>query len=97
MAGSSPSYTDEFKKEVLAYWASSQESTKEVAGHFGVSEYSLYHWRKKYGTPRKAELEESAEEELRRLRRENRQLRLRCEILKKTVGIFSEAPQSDTR
>ena len=51
MAGSSPTYTEEFRKEVLAYWASSQESAKEVAGHFGVSENSLYHWRKKIRYP----------------------------------------------
>ncbi len=97
MARSSPTYTEEFKKEVLAYWASSQERAKEVADHFGVSEYSLYHWRKKYGTPRKGEVQESTEEELRRLRRENRRLLMRCEILKKTVGIFSEAPENDTK
>ncbi|MDF9828583.1 hypothetical protein M2447_002709 [Ereboglobus sp. PH5-10] len=33
---------------------------------------------------------ESAEQELRRLRRENRALQMRCEILKKTVAIFSD-------
>jgi transposase-like protein len=39
---------------------------------------------------------EPPEQELARLRRENRELRLRCEILKKTVGIFSEMPANDS-
>ena len=52
MSGPTPTYTQEFKKEVLVYWANSEETAKQVAGHFGVSEYSLYHWRKKFATPR---------------------------------------------
>jgi len=40
---------------------------------------------------------ESPEAELRRLRRENRELQMRCEILKKTVGIFSAPSGSDSR
>ena len=38
---------------------------------------------------------ESPEAELRRLRQENRELQMRCEILKKTVGIFSGPLSSD--
>ena len=46
------------------------------------------------GTPDAASIE-SPEQELTRLRRENRELHMRCEILKKTVGIFSDPSVND--
>jgi transposase-like protein len=60
---------------------------------------SLREWRRRSGAapgPPQSVPAEPAEQELARLRRENRELRLRCEILKKTVGIFSEIPASDS-
>jgi len=48
-----------------------------------------------WGAPSVASAE-SPEAELRRLRKENRELQARCEILKKTVGIFSSPSTSDT-
>jgi hypothetical protein len=49
------------------------------------------------GTPPPGAASESPEAELRRLRRENRELQMRCEILKKTVGIFSAPSGNDSR
>ena len=87
-------YTLSFKKEVLAYWQSSEESAAEVAGHFGVSENSLYKWRKQLGERPLGGGAETVEEELRRLRRENRRLKMQTEILKKTLGIISSADEN---
>lgn len=88
-----PAYTEEFKREVLAYQASTGKSQKEVASHFGVTTNSLRDWRRRaqapLGAPEPGVSSESPEAELRRLRRENRELQMRCDILKKTVGIFS--------
>jgi len=36
-----PSYSTEFKREVLAYKASTGQSQKEVADHFGITPNSL--------------------------------------------------------
>jgi transposase len=93
MPKTKPAYTEEFKKEVLAYLASGTESLKSVAVHFGVTPNSLREWQRRaqarLGAPGPVVATESAEQELRRLRRENRALQMRCEILKKTVVIFS--------
>lgn len=101
MPKTKPSYPEEFKREVLAHWASTGQSQRQIAAHFGVSENSLREWRRRaqapLGAPKPGEAVESAEAELQRLRRENRELQMRCEILKKTVGIFSAPSGSDSR
>lgn len=95
-----PTYTTEFKNEVLAYRASTKQTVKEVAEHFAISVTSLRDWERRTDAPlgaRPAAVpRESPEAELQRLRKENRELQLRCEILKKTVGIFSQPSGSDT-
>lgn len=94
------SYTAEFKREVLAYQVSTGQSQKEVATHFGATPTSLREWQRRaqapLGAPEPGAASESPEAELRRLRRENRELQMRCEILKKTVGIFTSPSASDT-
>ena len=95
------SYTAEFKREVLAYQASTGQMLKDVAAHFGVTTTTLRQWRRRaqapLGAPEPGVASESPEVELRRLRRENRELQMRCEILKKTVGIFSAPSGNDSR
>jgi len=59
MPKTKPAYTEQFKRDVLAYQASTGCSFKAAAVHFGVSANSMREWQ------------------------------MRCEILKKTVGIFS--------
>jgi transposase len=92
MAQPKRGYSLEFKKEVLAYMTSLGKTLKETAEHFGVTTTTLRDWRRRLGSPPGATpaAGETPEQELRRLRRENRELQMRCEILKKTVGIFSE-------
>jgi len=96
-----PAYSAEFKREVLAYRASTGQPPKEIAEHFGISTNSLRTWQRQaraaLGTPAPGVATESPEAELRRLRRENRELQMRCEILKKTVGIFSTPSGNDSR
>jgi transposase len=95
-----PAYTDEYKREVIAHMASTGQSLKQTAAHFGVSANSLREWKRRAGAPLGAlplvASTETPEAELRRLRKENRELQARCEILKKTVGIFSSPSSSDT-
>ena len=95
-----PVYTQQFKDEVLAYHSSSGESLKQTAGHFNVSTNSLREWQRRaqarLGAPAPVAATESPEAELKRLRRENRVLQMRCEILKKTVVIFSDPSANAT-
>lgn len=98
MPRTKPNYPEQFKREVLAYQDSTGTTTEQTAKHFDVSANSIREWRKRaeapLGAPQAAEAKESAEAELKRLRRENRELQMRCEILKKTVTIFS-TPSAD--
>jgi transposase-like protein len=91
---SKPPYSEEFKRDVLAYQASTGKTNKEVAAHFGLNRNSLRVWKWRaqapLGAPEPAISGESLEAEVRRLRFENRDLQMRCEILKKTVHIFSD-------
>jgi transposase len=86
-------YDQEFKEEVLAYMASARESQEAVASRFGIPANTLRYWQSRakarLGAPQPGAASESPEAELRRLRRENHRLEMQCEILKKTVGIFS--------
>jgi transposase-like protein len=79
-----PSYSEESKREVLAYQASTGQSQKEVSDHFGISANSLRMWQRwtqaALGAPEPGVASENPEAELRRLRRENRELQMRCEI-----------------
>jgi transposase-like protein len=58
-----------------------------------VAENQLRAWKKKYGGAaervRKERGGETAEEELKRLRRENTQLRQEREVLRKSVAVFA--------
>jgi transposase len=88
------SYSREFKLEAIRLWQSTDKSAREVEDDLGITHGLLYKWKSKF----KAEGEDAfpgngnlseAEEELRRLRRENEILRQEREILKKAVAIFT--------
>lgn len=64
-----------------------------MAEGLGVSQAQLYDWRRKYADVAKSireERGETPEEELKRLRRENHQLRRDREILKKAAAFFAK-------
>ena len=88
------SYSREFKMEAIRLWQTTDKSAREVEDDLGITHGLLYKWKSKF----KAEGEDAfpgngnlseAEEELRRLRRENEILRQEREILKKAVAIFT--------
>ncbi len=75
------------------------DSIKDVTISLGIREALLYRWRKEFyqkeggvfsGSGVKSTIQDAEKEELRRLRRENRDLKLERKILKKVVGIFSK-------
>jgi len=91
-------YTKEFKIEAVRLIVEEGRRISELSRELGVGENLLRCWKKKSEEgkiepfPGKGLL--SPEDgELRRLRRENKGLRMEHEILKKAVAIFSEEPQ----
>ena len=91
-------FTKEFKLEAVRLIVEEGRRISELARELGVGENLLGRWKKKSEEgeidpfPGKGRLSPE-DEELRRLRRENKRLRMEHEILKKAVAIFSEEPK----
>ena len=97
-ARSKARYTEEYKKEALELWRASGRSAAKVAAELGIRAPLLYRWAR---PKRQANLSdesksgrsvEELEAEIRRLRTENAKLLEQREVLKKSLGILSEAP-----
>jgi transposase len=103
-----PTYTEEFKQDAVRLVLNNDRSFKDVANSLGVSIWSLREWYKnlemaKKSKKTKAELktkppgDETPEEQLERLKRENaslrkenESLRMDREILKKAAAFFAK-------
>ena len=91
-------YTKEFKIEAVRLIVEEGRPISEVARELGTAQSLLHRWKKKSEEgkidpfPGQGRLSPE-DEEMRRLRRENKRLRMEHEILKKAVAIFSEEPQ----
>jgi transposase len=93
-------YTAEFKVQAVGL-VNNGKSVPEVAQELEISDGVLYAWvRDGVGTPQlgrggqRAVGEQAAADELRRLRRENANLKLENDILKKAAVIFATNPRS---
>lgn len=86
-------YDAAFKRDAVAHWLASGKPAREMAAQLGIRDNDLYLWKKTHA-PRTPATQNEMEEELAALRHENAQLRERCHILKKTLGILSEPPAS---
>jgi transposase len=90
-------YTAEFKREAVRLLETSGKSGAEIAQELGISDGSLYTWRKQLAQqgevafPGKGH-QTPTDEELRQLRAENERLKMERDILKKAIAIFSQPP-----
>ena len=98
-ARSKASYTDQYKQEALELWRASGRSAAKVAAELGIRPPLLYRWASLEREPNGPKAEhkprrsvEELEAEIRRLRAENAKLLEQREVLKKSLGILSEAP-----
>jgi transposase len=98
-ARSKARYTEEYKKEALELWRNSGRSAAKVAAELGIRAPLLYRWARPKGQSNSSVSEsksrqsvEEIESEIRRLRAENAKLLEQREVLKKSLGILSEAP-----
>ncbi|MGW1107534.1 transposase [Streptomyces sp. NPDC002540] len=85
-------YTEEFKRDAIALVDSSGKTVTAVARELGISSESLRGWYRKAKTDRgegvSGELTSAEREELKRLRKENREQQQTIEILKKATAFF---------
>jgi transposase len=88
-------YDMSFKLDAVRLVLDEGYSVVKAAERLGVSPKNLYHWKRQYLEgrldPAMKRAQPTAEEaELRRLREENRQLKLEAEILKKASAYFAK-------
>jgi len=90
-------YDRQFKEEAVRLVTEGGRQVTEVARSLGIHENLLHTWKRKYkedpsgSFPGKGHLKPQ-EEELRKLQKENTNLKEEREILKKALAIFSKHP-----
>ena len=92
MPPTKPVYPAEFKAEAVDLYKQGDRSLKDVAEGLGVSTNSLREWvrRSEQTEARPMHPNESEQDELKRLRKENRILKEEREILKKATTFFAK-------
>jgi transposase len=84
-------YPQEFKDEAVALVNQQGYSVPEAAKSLGIATNMLYRWKDKIEQSRQGKaLPEDERSELQRLRKENKQLRMEKEILKKASAFFAK-------
>ena len=87
--GRSSRYPEEFRREAVELYRSSDRSRAEIARSLGVSDGSLAAWVKQALAEAESGLDPDERAELEWLRRENRELRMDREILRKAAAYFA--------
>jgi transposase len=99
-------YTEEFKRQAVELTIHSGRSIVQIGRELGVSEASLYLWRKRYGVssksapasePSRSASPEELLAENRRLQKELEVVKRQRDILKKAMSILGEEPSSGMR
>jgi len=82
-------FTEEFKAETVKLVKESDRSMSSIAMELGINAKSVGEWvrlAEESGSP----IEEDERAELRRLRKENQELRMEKEILRKATAFFAK-------
>ena len=92
MPRSKPPYPPEFRREALELLRVSGKPVSQIAKDLDVSEQTLYVWRRQadIDAGKREGLTTEEREELRALRKENRNLKMEKEILKKAAVFFAK-------
>ncbi len=98
-------YAREFKRQAVHHWLSSGKAAEVIANELGISVSRLYDWRGEFAPSApggegaegaRGELLAELRARLEEAQRELARVREQRDILKKTLGILSEPPASDT-
>lgn len=82
-------YTTEFKQEAVALVVEQGYSVAKAAASVGIADKLLYNWKAKFEAEQSgAILNANERAELLRLRKENKELRMEKEILKKASALL---------
>lgn len=92
MARNQKSYSEAFKRELVALYETGERSVRSLEREYDVGKGNLYRWCRQYGrdaTTPEAKGKQPSEERIRELEREVAILRQERDILKKAVAIFA--------
>lgn len=90
MARRRPTYSPEFRAEAVRRARNSDESVLAIARDLGITAATLRTWIQASRPKPEIPLTDDERTELRRLRKENRELRTEREILKKATAFFAK-------
>ncbi len=83
-------YTEEFKRDAVSQVTDRGYSIKEVSERLGISDKSLYNWRRTYSVPEPQRQEKAvAQSEIRRLKADLARVTEERDILKKATAYFA--------
>ena len=84
-------FDEEFKREAIQLVESGRYTNAAAAQSLGIGANLLLRWREKFRQEQEgaSPMPEPEQEELRRLREENRRLRMERDILKKATAFFA--------
>jgi len=84
-------YPKAFKEEAVALVLDQGYSVPEAAKSLGIATNMLYRWKQQFEEQQQGQLlDANGSEELKRLRKENKELRMEKEILKKASAFFAK-------
>ena len=84
-------YTDKFRQEAVRLLQVSGKSARHIGRELGVPQSVLSRWKKQADASETvSEEDQSKNQELRQLRRENARLRMERDILKKATAFFAK-------
>jgi len=84
-------YPREYKEEAVALITEQGYTVPKAAESLGINPNLLYKWKDKLDSESQGKaLQESERDELKRLRKENKELRMEKEILKKASAFFAK-------
>jgi len=89
VSGNRTKYDEEFKKNAVKLSYTSPKTVKQIADDLGIHENLLYNWRKKYTSEGDKTRYATMEDELKALRRENVELTMERDMLKKATAYFA--------
>ncbi|MDQ0438816.1 transposase-like protein [Kaistia dalseonensis] len=94
---SKANFTEDFKRDAVVQIIERGYPVAEVAARLGISKYSLYERRKRYGKPAAAARDDDQAAEVRRLKRELQRVTEERDIPKEAAAYFANDAKRSTR
>ena len=89
MGRTNKKYDEDYKKNIVKL-IESGKPISDIEREYGINRKNIYNWKYKYGTITTLDGTTTNNNDLEKLRKENRLLKEENEILKKAVAIFTK-------